>query len=405
MAQRFGVGLEVDAYLFTSSIPTFAAGMVSSMISYVIVPRLVECEKNIIYHRQYMGSILIGVVILGLALMGILNFFVNEIQLKILPSGSFIFQYKNLWLLILLACAVGFFLIMQACVINMLNSVRHYIFSSTLGLLPYCVILILIPTLGDRVGIMAVPIGMLMGLVISFSWGLFTLKRYLFPLPSLKNLLWKELGELIRNSPYTAIAMSCFSSNLVVDAYWAPQSEQGTLATLGYVQRIVVGFGSILVAGPSSALVPPMAGFIRDRNYPEFRRLLLRSLKITGGLAFCVVLPLVFFSPEFINFLFSHAGFRQKESAVLASTLSHMAPAMIPMLVSVISLRSLFCFPNVGRDPAKLSLVWTVLYFSLSYLLYSKGAVGLATGYSIVWLVFSVLVTATVFLRVSREVE
>lgn len=291
--------------------------------------------------------------------------------------------------------------------IAMVNSIRQHILASILSLSPYVGMLVLLLILGNLIGVLAVPMGMLLGIIICNILSFCVLGSRLLPLPSWNGLLWTELGKLFQSSPFTAVAMSCFSSYVIVDAYWGPRSGVGTLATMGYAQRLIIGFGSLVVAGPSAILVPRMIEFLREKNYHAFRQFLIRALVIVGGISTSVGLLLAIFAEQLIKLLFARGEFGYDQVILLASTLRNMLPGMVAMLISSIALRALFCFDKGDRVGALLGLAWTISYFFSSFLLYRRGAEGLAIGYSLVWILFSISVVTSVifFLRLSNSQE
>jgi putative peptidoglycan lipid II flippase len=397
LAQYFGVDVEVEAYFFSLSAPTFIAGMASAMLSYTIIPRLVECEKDINYHRQYIVSLLFGIAAISFVLIFILFNTLGKWQVYSLPTDSLIRQYDDLPLLMFISYLVGAFQILQGCFIAILNSIRYYTFASAIGLLPYFIILILLLTLGKSADILVVPISMLFGIVVCILTEVYILRSRIFPLPYISNLLWAELGKLLWNAPFTAVAMSCFSSYVVIDAYWAPQAGAGTLAALSYVQRLIIGVGNLAVAGPSVVLVPNMAEFVRNSDYKRFKLFLIRALMVVGSIASSLSLFLFTFSDKLVSILFARGKFDQEAIITVSATLRHMAPGMITMLMSVIAFRALFCFRGAEPVTAVLGLLWTTFYFLTSYILHKDGAVGIATGYSLVWTIFFIILTTVIF--------
>lgn len=107
LAKRFGLGVELDAYLFSLSVPVFIAGTLSAMMSYSLVPRLVECEQDGNYQRKYMGSVLIGVTAIAFITMGILSNTLSDLQIHGLPIDSPIRRYENLEKLMFLSYLIG----------------------------------------------------------------------------------------------------------------------------------------------------------------------------------------------------------------------------------------------------------------------------------------------------------
>lgn len=398
LAKRYGISVDVDAYLFALSVPTFIAGVVSALLSYELVPRLIAVEKDENYQKRYMSSLLIGVISLSL-LLGVVGGTIGMQQSQVLPISSPIRVYEDLPHLIFLAWAIGTSQIIQGCLTAMLNAHRRYMAGAILALFPYLGMILLLLFLDRSAGISALPLGMLVGTIAATLGGLFLLRHHLFPLP-LRGLLWSEMRELACSSPLTAVAMTCFSSYAVVDAYWAPHAGHGALATLGYAQRLIIALGNLAVAGPSAVLVPRFAELVREKDFPGFRRFLLRTLMVVGGISAGVALAMTVFANELVELLFAKGSFGSVEVMAVAQTLRHMAPGMVGMLLSVIILRALFCLDGAAKVAAILGLLWTVAYFGMSGFLNYQGAPGLALGYSIVWIFFFLIIAFVIFRKV-----
>ncbi len=384
LARRYGISVDVDAYLFALSVPTFIAGLVSAMMSYELVPRLVACETDHAYQKCYTATLVIGVSILSL-LMGTLGSAFGILQSKMLPIDSPIRLYENLPHLIILGWAISAIQIVQGCITAILNARRRFLDAALLALLPYLGMIFLLLIFESLIGITALPLGMLTGTFVATLIGIFLIRRHLFPL-QFGRLLWPELRQLAFSSPFTAVAMTCFSSYAVIDAFWAPQAGQGTLATLGYAQRLVIAFGNLAVAGPSAVLVPRFAELIREKDVTGFRSSLLRALIVVGSVASSVAIAMALFAKELVEMLFARGSFGLDEVGIVAQTLRYMLPGMVAMLMSVITLRAMFCLDGAGKTAGLLGVSWTAAYFVASMNLYKFGAPGLATGYSLVWI-------------------
>jgi putative peptidoglycan lipid II flippase len=402
LARRFGISVDVDAYLFALSVPTFIASLVSSMMSYELVPRLVACETDQTYHKRYITTLVLGVSSLSL-ILGIVGGVFGILQSQMLPSGSPIRLYEYLPHLILLGWAISAFQINQSCLSAILNAHRRYLVAALLALLPYLGMIFSMILLEGIAGIAALPIGMLMGTILATLCGLYILRQNFFPI-QLRHLLWPEMRQLVSSSPYTVVAMTCFSSYAVVDAYWAPQAGQGALATLGYAQRLVIAFGNLAVAGPSAVLVPRFAELIREKDFTGLRSSLLRALLAVGGIAAGVAIAMALFAKELVELLFARGSFGFEEVGIVTQTLRCMLPGMVPMLMSVILLRALFCLDGSAKKAAILGLGWTIAYFIASMITYKHGATGLAIGYSVVWFVHFCILGYVFFKCINKQV-
>lgn len=403
LAQRFGVGVEVDAYLFSLSLPTFLAGLISAILSFNLIPRLVSVKNDVHLHRNLIGTVVIGVATIALALMILMGVGMTLLSDHLLPAESLIRQYSDLQILILLSCAVGGAQIAQGCVSAILNSEKKYIHSALIALIPYVGMLALLLGMDKSTGIKPVATGMLLGTLMAVFIAVALLRTLIFPL-SWKEVTWGELLKLARSSSYTALAMSCFSAYAVVDAFWGPRAGDGVLATLGYAQRLVIAVGNLAVAGPSAVLVPHFAEYLRDGNYREFMNLMRRAFLLVGAIALMVAVFIGLFAADILSLLFGYGEFDQEHVLQVASAVTNMAPGMVAMLLSVIGFRVLFCFDSSHRQTALLGLGWTLGYFVASSLAYDKGATGIALAYSAVWLITLCLVTALIY-KTTRDFD
>jgi putative peptidoglycan lipid II flippase len=396
LAQRYGVGVEVDAYLFSISFPTFLASVVSGILSFNLIPRLVSAQGDPEFHRKFMGSLVIGIVAISLAL--VIGTCGAMLMLKdhLLPDGSKILQYDDLELLIFLASLVAGVQIIQGCISAMLNSEKKYKQSALISLLPYVGMLALLLLLDKDVGIKLVATGLLLGTISTVLIGTLLLRKYIFPLPW-GNISWNPLWKTVQSSVYTALAMTCFSAYAIVDAYWGPRSGDGTLAALGYAQRIVIAVGNLAVAGPSAVLVPNFAGYLRDKNFHGFIKLMHRTFLIVSAVAISVGLFLGIFAIYIVELLFGYGAFGAKQISQVASTIINMAPGMIFMLVSVIGMRVLFCFESSYKQTALLGLGWTIGYFLASSYAHQYGAPGIALAYSFTWFLYFVIISIIIY--------
>ena len=386
LASRYGISIDLDAYLFAISVPTFIAGTISAMMSYELVPRLVACETDQSHQRHYITTLIIAVTGLSL-LLGSIGSILGMVQTQMLPISSPIKSYTNLPHLILIGWVICAFQVLQGCLTAILNAHRRYRDAALLALLPYLGMILLLLTLGDFAGIRALALGMLTGTVLATLSGIFIIRRHICLLKS-KQLLWQEIRALACSSPYSAMAMTCFSSYAVVDAYWAPLAGPGTLATLGFAQRVVIAFGNLAVAGPSAVLVPRFAELMREKNIPGFRRSLRDALLVIGGISSSIAVAMAIFARELVELLFARGSFGPNEVEGVAEALRYMTPGMVMMLLSVIILRALFCLNGTSKVAALLGLLWAVAYFMSSAWLYSYGVKGIACAYSIVWALF-----------------
>ncbi|QWD30531.1 hypothetical protein G6681_01695 [Polynucleobacter paneuropaeus] len=379
VAKEFGTSLQVDGYLFAISTPTFFAGMLSSLLSYTVVPRMAQGsdeEKN-----RFLVTLFFGVAGIAFALI-LLNPLLQAVQTSFLLKSSPIFQLIELNQLLQLGWWIAAAQILLACLAAALTGLQRPIISTALNLGPYFGMLGLLQfSRGESV--LVVAEGMLIGTIFSLLVSFILLRPRI--VANLSNVAWSEINTIITRSPYAILAMTCFASYSVVDSYWAPRAGEGVLATLGYSQRIIIALGNLAVIGPSVVMVPQFSELIAKGSSRQFLHTLIKTFFVTGGIALFLAILLFGFAEEFIQFLFMRGAFELKAVNEVAKVLRYYMPGMVFMLLSVVGLRVSFCFGNNERSLAILGVSWALFYFLLSSLFFNLGAIGFAIAYSLVW--------------------
>lgn len=392
IAQRYGLGVAVDAYLFAVSVPIFVASIITGIMSHEFVPKIVVLDPDPTYRARFITTLLFGcfgiTVIVG---VGGVSF--GVLQLQILPAESPTRTYEGVTLLLSLAWIFAAFQILQGAIVAILNAYQKYLFGASLLLFPY-VGLLLSLNVESALGVSTLLLGLLSGVMVAILVGLFII-RSVTPL-RIDRWLWPDIRHLFTGSAYAAIAMIVFSSFTVVDAYWASFATQGTLATLGLSQRIIIGFGNLAVAGPIVLLAPRLAQLLKDNDHYGFRLTLRHMLLIAAAISIALALTLAIFAKDLVNLLFARGSFSSADVISVAQTLRFIAPGMVFMLLSSIALRALFCLDGGAKSASRLGLAWAAAYFGASGLTYHYGAPGIALGYSAVWLVYFLIIVSII---------
>jgi putative peptidoglycan lipid II flippase len=400
LARRYGIGLDVDVYLYTLSFPVFISGIVSSVLSYQLIPRLIALETDLIYYRRFILTFFVGLLVFAVftTISGYIFSFLNH---RFITINNPLNSHPKFEILTKLGWLICFFQIFQGGIGSVLNSQRQHVTAAIINLLPYIGMLIIFEFFNIYYGIVALTLGLLIGTIIGALYGVFFIRMNFVSLTR-SNLIWKDLFQVISGVPYAIMALSCFSAYLLVDAYWAPYYGSGTLSTLGYAQRIVIAFGNLAVAGPSAVLVPRFAELIRDRDVSGFRLMVKRSILVIGTIATSVALIMALFSESIVDLLFHSGSFGDSDVTEVSKTLLFMLPGMVAMLVSVILYRAMFCIDKSEKIAGFLGAAWTIAYFGISSITYKFGSAGFAAGYSLVW-IFQLCILVVVLLKLTSN--
>lgn len=380
LAARFGAGLSIDSYLFAISAPLFFAALGAAALSYSVVPALVQAETDPGARAALLRRLRLRVTIVALcfALVGIPALWLQRLSL---PTTSALRDLPGLSFLIGTGWVIGGVQLLAALFTIELNATRRPIMAACLALPPNLVAIVVV-LLGPS-KITTVPLGVLGGTVASLVVGAFLTRAAFVPVAGY--VTPPRPASNLGRVGWTLIAMSCFSAYAVSDAFWGPRAGVGTLASLGYAQRLIVGIGSLVVAGPSAVLTPRFATQLRDGGRTGFLGEVTRTMIVIGSITGCVAAVLMLIATPLIDLAFGRGAFVESDIVRVVQIFRAMLPGFCAMLVSVVLTRAIFCLKNVERMMAIASLAWTAIYFLCCGILLSLGGIGFGISYSLAW--------------------
>lgn len=384
LANYFGASSDMDMYLSAISIPTFVSGIVSTVIGYSLAPNIAKLSGDDDEQQQYMKTI--GLTAFGVAVTvsagGMLLSGIGHAAVL----GSEETVIRNItWI----TCI---FQILQAYIAAVSVAFERFNKPVISNLFPYFGAILFTWLAHKTLGIVSVPIGLLVGTVLAVVFLVWYNKNEL--LRSFRNgeIKWSLAGSFLAGGPITAIAMTCFSSYSVIDAYFAPQIGEANLSYLGYSQRILIGVGNLIIAGPSAIFVPYFAKMISNNEIAMYRKKTYRIVGVIIALGAIVALMGDLCAVFGIRLLFMRGAFDEAAVKGVAGLFSVMLWGMIPMLSVVIVFRIYYCMKS-GFSQMIVGLLWSVLYSLGSYFAVQSDSIEM-TGYSYVlswWICLGVL--------------
>jgi putative peptidoglycan lipid II flippase len=397
LANRYGVDVVVDAYLFAISLPTFIAGLISSIMTYKIIPGVIKLQLNEKLQKIFIINIINGTtklsIILGVAALVLMFYYIYHINTNII-------NYKNINLLIILGCILGVLQIIFSCLFSILNVRKKYEYAAVLNLIPYLIIIVFLFTFGKIIGVFSILLGAIIGTLISI---IISCNKLEVKISKINLVFNKDYYKLIYNAPMTILAMSCFSSYVIIDAYWAPLSGEGILASLGYAQRIILACGNLAVVGPLAISTNHFSQLVMEEKYLEYRRFLIKTILTVGGISIFIALIIFLYSELIVEILFQRGEFGKQETLMVSQALRYLSPGMVAMLISNIALRAVYSFEGIDKLTAFLGAFWSIGYFILSGKLYYLGLTGFAISYSIMWSIFLVLILTLNYIKIQKH--
>lgn len=396
LAAHFGAGSVIDGYLFAISAPTFLAAIGATALSYTAMPMLVDAEQHPGKRAALLRALLkrMGLVSVGFAAIGGPAI---VIQRLLLPSSADLRLVAALPMMIALGWAIGGAQLFSALFTVELNAARRPIVAALLSL-PTNLGAIMVVLLAPHT-ILAAPAGVLAGSLATVIFGIvLTWRSFLKPAPH-EMAATSRIGVRagVGRVGWTLLAMSCFSAYGVIDAFWAPRAGVGTLASLGYAQRLIVGIGSLIIAGPSAILTPRFAARLRDGGEAPFLREVALTVFVVAGSGCVAAALLALFAGQLIGLAFARGAFDAADITRVSVVFRSMLPGFCAMLISVVLTRAIYCLKSIERPMAMAGLGWSATYFIACGTLLPLGGIGFGISYSLAW--FGYMIVTILILR------
>ena len=218
--------------------------------------------------------------------------------------------------------------------------------------------------------------------------------------------LWEP--KLIRISRYAAhflFAGGIFSSTVVVDQTMAAWLAPGSVAVLGYTEKVCGIILAVTVAPSCDVLFPYFADKVARQDWAGVRHQLLTSAGSIVALALPAVLTLCWLAPWVVALLFERGSFTEQDTQRVATVLRY-AVFQIPFYI-VGSLASRV----VVAMQATHFIIWVSFVGLFSnvilnwFLMGSMGASGIALSTVIVQMISAILACYYVFRQIRQKLD
>ncbi len=398
IARSYGVGSIVDSYFFSLSWPLLFSGMMSSALSFMLIPRIGDLlVKEPTDVRGYVWTRFFALLILLLGFTPIATF-LTWTQLEQIGSASVFQVTRELIMLCVCAWVAAFLLVIKNFFVAVLHGLRVHVLSATLSLFPYVSMVCFLEFMPLSVlGIKLPVLAMIFGLVAAILTGAYVFFRrhgFFYDLLSSR----KAAVELASSLPTAGLALSCFSAYSIIDAYIAPRFGEGSLTIISLIQRVIIGIGNLVVSGISAVLIHNFISKIHERDYAGFTRSLITCSLSVFVAAFAIFSPLYMYSVDTLYIELDLNLGQELEFSSAQAYFVEMIPGACAMLTSVILMRVLFCFDQGRFLGIAMGILWVSLYTFGALTQIDLGLSALTSSYTNSWLIVVVVLVATVLL-------
>jgi len=379
LATTFGATLAMDIYLIAISLPMFISGVINSALSYSLIPTLINNEKSKNMYDLYMGMFLIYFILISLIIY-FTGYILSPYQVEILGSnldGS----SKQLSLEIArISWATAALMIFSGFLRGLVNANGKFLFSNLISVIPFLTTILGCVFLQSKYGLEVIALSTFFGFVI-LNIIILWQSKYYFKINKKIFEQFRKVLKYFQSIPLIIIGTLSFTVFQLVDAYWGSKITVGSVAYLGYVQRILVAIGTIVINGPSAVISHRLSSAKVEGRIDSLMNEIERALNLVLIIMLPIAIYVSTFSEPIIKILFERGMFLREDTIIVSEILQIMVFGLVAMISLVIIFRGLFAKEKI-RLAATLGIITGLSYFTLSGILgLNFGLNGIAWAY------------------------
>jgi len=389
IAKLFGASAQLDAYLIAVSAPLMLVGILTGIFTFSLIPIQVSYRNDILFYGNFSG--LLFIIFLGLSVaIALIGYIIAPTFIQLFaPQLSEPYQSQAIYMNRICWFTAGSSAMMSYFV-SMHNAARKFILPIIGNIFPYIGMIVTSLLWGSLIGTTTLAWGMFAGSVLSIIILYPSISRDINILHVCFSLLPKVFG-IFKKLPLVLLSMLCFTVYGIIDAFWAVRLGPGNVSYLGYNQRLLIGLGNLVIAGPAIVLLPYLSEKFISGDYKHFHTYVRQSLRMVLLLSASIAIIVSMLAVPVIELLFQRGEFDSSATYGVTNILPFMMIGMVAMLEVVIIFKILYSKGDFYRA-AILGVIATITYFLLSGVL-SKfwGLKGIGVAYAVSWwAVFSV---------------
>ncbi len=404
VAAQFGTADELDAFLIALIIPSTIITIIAGSFNSALIPTYIkvrEQEGQQAAQQLFSGATIwsIGLLLIttGLVIMG------SPFYLPYLTSGfspqKLDLTYHLLWSISPMILFAG----INATWCAILSAGERFALIALVPTLTPAIAIVLLLTT-KSLGVFNLSIGMVLGQLLEIIIVGRALRNQgisLFP-------KWHGFDDNLRQvaSQYLPMIGASFfmTGSGLIDQAMAAMLPSGSIAALGYSEKIIMLPIVIASTGLSTAVIPYFSQMFARNDWKGLRQ----SLNTYLGLIFAVTVPcvglIILFSEQIVRMLLERGSFTA-ENTHLVSQIQACFALEIPFYISCILVVRLSAAMQMGKIIMWGSAANMVVNISLNYLLMQWwGVVGIALSTSCVYL-FSFLFLLFFLVKNLRALE
>jgi putative peptidoglycan lipid II flippase len=386
VAKHFGTADQVDAFLLAWLAPSLVLSVVANSFTYAFLPVYTDVRQR---GGKAAGQALLGsataMAFGGLGAIGLLLAVVVPLVLPWVAGGFDAPKIRLATHLFWLALPV---LVLSAATSTwtaVLNAHGRFARAATASIaIPVMAILGLV-AFGDRLGIHALALGTVAGYLVEAALVASAVRGEGYSIRPRWTGMENGARRILAQFGPAASAMIFTAVNPVIDQVMGAQLAPGSMASLGYGNKLVafgvgIGYGSI-----ATAVLPHFSRLHAAGDWKEMERSIRFYALLIGAVAVPVTIGMIALSEPIVRLLFQRGAFTSADTALVARIQAFYLGQIPFVMVSVLFNRFLVA-TGQNRVLLRVSVAAAILNVTANYaLLKLLGVAGIALSTTLVY--------------------
>jgi putative peptidoglycan lipid II flippase len=253
------------------------------------------------------------------------------------------------------------------------------------------VIIILVLSFTDALGVFTIPIGYLLGSIAQVMYLIYFMKNRNLLKPSVISLNIREFGKVEKTFGLIIIIELVNQFYIIVDRYFYGNVDSGGLAALNYANVLFALPISIISLALSTAIFPKLAESLSAKNSAMSEAHYLTGLQINIFLFIPITFVFILFGDSLIKLFYQRGSYTAQDTLLTFGILKLYTISLIFYSSYAIINKAIYG-AGLVKNLLKISLIVFLIKIALNFLLvgdYKQNGLALATSVSYITLSLS----------------
>ncbi len=379
LGDRFGTGMELDAYLIAIFLPGFLANGIAAAVASAFLPVFTQ-EREAQGEAAAVALLSRALTTICVLVLGasILFFVLAPLIVASLAPGVASKTFDLSVSLLRVTLVGGFFWTISGFLRAVLQAERRFLVLGLSNCVTGGTVVLSLTLLTTSMGIYAVAVGMVIGHLVVLFLECFTVRGLLRRLRPEISFRDPAVRRVLHLAAPLMVGMTIAQVRLAVDRVFGSQLEEGTISAFHYARRLEGLSHLVLGASVTAALYPFMSSSVAKGDFAGFRRTIENGMGGLVALLAPLVVMFVFFGRPLVKVLLERGEFGSSSTELTATILFFLAFGTIPFVLNNVLSHGFYAHKS-GNLPTLIGVMGLLINVGLCFLLFRPlGAAGLA---------------------------